>query len=165
MILATIVVSYVWFRSAARQELLRQHIIKHLEKAFLSPSNSLWIVLELSTTLAATVAFLPKPLNTSNPTVPWHWGSLSLHRQRWNLQIFIRKRRCTSPRLSQHYSGKASLTDSSLNIYILSSVMRIQTTTGCWRWTEACGWIGATSKHSIPGYTLVPALRWRSLLR
>jgi len=95
----------------------------------------------------------------------WHRGRLSLHRQRWNLQIFSWKRRCTSPRLSQHYSGKASLMDSSLNIYILSSVMRIQTTTGCWRWTEACGWVGATSKHSVPGYTLVPALRWRSLHR
>ena len=52
----------------------------------------------------------------------------------------------------------------SLKLYIRLSVMRNQTTTGCWRWTEACRWTGKTSKHSFPSYTLVPALRWRSLL-
>ncbi|CAL9216348.1 unnamed protein product [Arabidopsis halleri] len=36
---------------------------------YLSLSNSLWIVLERSITMAAMVAFLLKPLNTSNPTV------------------------------------------------------------------------------------------------
>lgn len=55
--------------TAAQLELLRQLTIRHLEKEYLSLSNSLWIVLELSITMAAMVAFLLKPLNTLNPTV------------------------------------------------------------------------------------------------
>lgn len=41
---------------------------KLLVRVFLSPSSSLWIVLELSTTLGAMVDCPLKPLNTSNIT-------------------------------------------------------------------------------------------------
>ena len=58
----------IYLCSVVLLERLRQLITKHLEKEYHSLSNSLWIVLELSTTMAAMVAFLPKPLNTSNPT-------------------------------------------------------------------------------------------------
>jgi len=64
-----IVCHMIVFCTAAQLELLRQLTIRHLEKEFLSLSNSLWIVLELSITMVAMVAFLLKPLNTSNPTV------------------------------------------------------------------------------------------------
>lgn len=42
---------------------------KHLERVFLCPSSSSSTVLELSTTLAATVACPLKPSSTSNITV------------------------------------------------------------------------------------------------
>ena len=58
----------VYFVPTVLLERLRQLITKHLEKEYPSLSSSLWIVLELSITMAAMVAFLPKPLNTSNPT-------------------------------------------------------------------------------------------------
>lgn len=50
----------------AQLELLKQLTIKHLEKEYLYPNNSLWIVLEVSITLVVMVDFLLKHLNTSN---------------------------------------------------------------------------------------------------
>jgi len=55
--------------TSAQLELLKQLTIKHLEKEYLCPSNSLWIVLVLSITLVVMVDFLLKPLNTLNTTV------------------------------------------------------------------------------------------------
>lgn len=55
--------------TSARLELLKQLIIKHLEKKYLCPNNSLWIVLELSITLVVMVDFLLKLLNTLNTMV------------------------------------------------------------------------------------------------
>lgn len=54
---------------AVQQEHLRQLIHKHLERIFLCLSSSSSTVLEISTTLAATVDCPLKPSSTSNTTV------------------------------------------------------------------------------------------------